>query len=216
MLQRNRDVAAGLNTAGFISGYRGSPLGAFDQSLWRARKFLAEHHVKFQPGINEDIAATSIWGTQQLELFPGARYDGVFAMWYGKGPGVDRCGDVFKHANSAGTSRHGGVLVLAGDELVGIISERDYARKVVLKGKFSKDTRVREIMSEKVVCVYPEQTIEDCMALMTAKRVRHLPVPADDKLVGVISIGDAVKAVIADQEFLIEELEKYITGSRKV
>ncbi|MDE3091787.1 MAG: CBS domain-containing protein [Chloroflexota bacterium] len=108
----------------------------------------------------------------------------------------------------------GALLVVAGDELVGIISERDYARKVVLKGRLSKDTCVRGIMSEKVVCVYPEQTIEDCMALMTAKRVRHLPVLADDKLVGVISIGDVVKAVIADQEFLIEELEKYITGSR--
>jgi len=116
MLQRVRDLAAGLSTAGFISGYRGSPLGGFDQALWKARKFLDEHHVKFQPGVNEDLAATSIWGTQQVNLYPDAKYDGVFAMWYGKGPGVDRCGDVFKHANSAGTSRHGGVLVLAGDD----------------------------------------------------------------------------------------------------
>src|SRR6266478_3683453 len=116
MLQRVRDLAAGLNTAGFISGYRGSPLGGFDQALWKAKKFLGEHHVKFQPGVNEDLAATSIWGTQQVNLYPDAKYDGVFAMWYGKGPGVDRCGDVFKHANSAGTSRHGGVLVLAGDD----------------------------------------------------------------------------------------------------
>src|SRR6266849_2024484 len=116
MLQRVRDLAAGLNTAGFISGYRGSPLGGFDQALWKAKKFLDEHHVKFQPGVNEDLAATSIWGTQQVNLFPDAKYDGVFSIWYGKGPGVDRCGDVFKHANSAGTSQHGGVLVLAGDD----------------------------------------------------------------------------------------------------
>jgi indolepyruvate ferredoxin oxidoreductase len=116
MLQRTRDLAAGLNTAGFISGYRGSPIGGFDQALWRAKKYLAEHHVKFQPGVNEDLAATSIWGTQQVNLYPDAKYEGVFAMWYGKGPGVDRCGDVFKHANSAGTSKHGGVLVLAGDD----------------------------------------------------------------------------------------------------
>ena len=116
MLQRTRDLAAGLNTGGFISGYRGSPIGGFDQALWRARKFLDANHIKFQPGVNEDLAATSIWGTQQVNLFPDAKYDGVFAMWYGKGPGVDRCGDVFKHANSAGTSKHGGVLVLAGDD----------------------------------------------------------------------------------------------------
>jgi indolepyruvate ferredoxin oxidoreductase len=116
MLQRQRDRAAGLNTAGFISGYRGSPLGGLDQALWRAQKHLEQHHVKFQPGVNEDLAATAIWGTQQVGMFPGARYDGVFGMWYGKGPGVDRCGDVFKHANAAGTSKHGGVLVLAGDD----------------------------------------------------------------------------------------------------
>jgi indolepyruvate ferredoxin oxidoreductase len=116
MLQRTRDQMAGLNTAGFVSGYRGSPLGGLDQALWRAQPHLARHHVRFQPGVNEDLAATALWGTQQVTMFPKAKYDGVFGMWYGKGPGVDRCGDVFKHANAAGTSRHGGVLVLAGDD----------------------------------------------------------------------------------------------------
>jgi indolepyruvate ferredoxin oxidoreductase len=116
LLQRERDLRAGLNTAGFVSGYRGSPLGGLDQALWRAQKHLQSHHVRFQPGVNEDLAATAVWGTQQLNLFPKARYDGVYSMWYGKGPGVDRCGDVFKHANAAGTSRHGGVLALAGDD----------------------------------------------------------------------------------------------------
>jgi indolepyruvate ferredoxin oxidoreductase len=116
MLQRTRDAMAGLNTAGFVSGYRGSPLGGLDQALWRAQKHLERHHIKFQPGVNEDLAAAAIWGTQQVTMFPKAKYDGVFGMWYGKGPGVDRCGDVFKHANAAGTSKHGGVLVLAGDD----------------------------------------------------------------------------------------------------
>ncbi|UKE69677.1 indolepyruvate ferredoxin oxidoreductase family protein [Xanthomonas cerealis pv. cerealis] len=116
LMQQLRDRAAGLNTGGFISGYRGSPLGGFDLELWRARKHLDAARVKFQPGLNEDLGATMVWGTQQTNLFPGARVDGVYAMWYGKGPGVDRCGDVFKHANAAGTSRHGGVLALAADD----------------------------------------------------------------------------------------------------
>src|SRR4051794_27245118 len=116
ILQRLRDQAAGLNTAGFISGYRGSPLGVFDEALWKAKKLLDEHHVRFEPGINEDLGATMVWGTQQVNLFPRARYDSVFAMWYGKGPGVDRTMDVFKHANAAGTSPHGGVLAIAGDD----------------------------------------------------------------------------------------------------
>jgi indolepyruvate ferredoxin oxidoreductase len=116
MLQRQRDVMAGLNTAGFITGYRGSPLGAVDQQAWKAKKYLEAHHVRFHPGVNEDLAATSVWGTQQVNMYQGAKYDGVFSMWYGKGPGVDRCGDVFKHANAAGTSPHGGVLALAGDD----------------------------------------------------------------------------------------------------
>ena len=116
MLQKQRDAAHGLNTACFISGYRGSPLGNLDKSLWDAKQYLKENHIHFQPGVNEELAATSVWGSQQTSLFPGARYDGVFAMWYGKGPGVDRCGDVFKHGNSAGVSEHGGVLLLAGDD----------------------------------------------------------------------------------------------------
>lgn len=116
MMQRQRDVAAGLNTAGYISGYRGSPLGGFDQALWQAKRFIKKSHIEFQPGTNEDLAATALWGTQQVHLYPGARYDGVFGMWYGKGPGVDRSGDVFKHANYAGTSKHGGVIALAGDD----------------------------------------------------------------------------------------------------
>src|SRR5271168_5042865 len=93
IMQRQRDAASGLNTACFISGYRGSPLGGLDQQLWTARKFLEKSHVRFQPGLNEDLAATAVWGSQQTNLFPGATYDGVYAMWYGKGPGVDRCGD---------------------------------------------------------------------------------------------------------------------------
>ncbi|MGY4532389.1 indolepyruvate ferredoxin oxidoreductase [Pseudomonas sp. TE3786] len=116
MLQKQRDSAHGLNTACFISGYRGSPLGNLDKSLWEAKTFLQDNHIHFQPGVNEELAATAVWGSQQTSLFPGARYDGVFAMWYGKGPGVDRCGDVFKHGNSAGVSAHGGVLLLAGDD----------------------------------------------------------------------------------------------------
>ncbi|HEX7403289.1 MAG TPA: indolepyruvate ferredoxin oxidoreductase family protein, partial [Usitatibacter sp.] len=116
MIQRERDAAQGLNTAGFISGYRGSPLGGFDQALWKAKDHLKQSHVFFTPGVNEELAATAVWGSQQVQLFEGAKYDGVYAMWYGKGPGVDRSGDVFKHANAAGTSKHGGVLLLAGDD----------------------------------------------------------------------------------------------------
>ncbi|HRC39557.1 MAG TPA: indolepyruvate ferredoxin oxidoreductase family protein, partial [Rubrivivax sp.] len=119
MLQRQRDLGAGINTAGFISGYRGSPLGGYDQALWAAKKHLSAQHIVFQPGVNEELAATAVWGTQQLALYPKeAKYDGVFGIWYGKGPGVDRCSDVFKHANMAGTSRHGGVIAIAGDDHV--------------------------------------------------------------------------------------------------
>ncbi len=119
MLQRQRDARAGLNTAGFISGYRGSPLGGYDQALWAAKKHLADNHIVFQPGVNEELGATAVWGTQQLALYPQeAKYDGVFGIWYGKGPGVDRCSDVFKHANMAGTSKHGGVIAIAGDDHV--------------------------------------------------------------------------------------------------
>ena len=116
MLQRARDLRAGLNTAGYVSGYRGSPLGGLDQALWKAKKHLEQHDVVFQPGLNEDLAATAVWGTQQVNLYESATRDGVFGMWYGKGPGVDRSADVLKHANSAGTSPKGGVLMLVGDD----------------------------------------------------------------------------------------------------
>ena len=119
MLQRQRDARAGLNTGGFISGYRGSPLGGYDQALMAAKKHLAEQHIVFQPGVNEELGATAVWGTQMLDLYPQSKnYDGVFGIWYGKGPGVDRCSDVFKHANMAGTSKHGGVIAIAGDDHV--------------------------------------------------------------------------------------------------
>ena len=116
MMQRERDLKAGLNTAGYITGYRGSPVTSVDMTAMKAKKHLDAHHVKFHPGMNEDLAATAVWGTQQTNLFKDAKYDGVFSMWYGKGPGVDRCGDVFKHANNAGSAKFGGVLVLAGDD----------------------------------------------------------------------------------------------------
>lgn len=114
--QRRRDQRAGLNTGGFISGYRGSPLGRLDMELWQNDALLRELGIHFQPGVNEDLAATAIWGTQYVPILPGGRVDGVFGLWYGKGPGVDRSGDVFKHANASGTSALGGVLALAGDD----------------------------------------------------------------------------------------------------
>jgi indolepyruvate ferredoxin oxidoreductase len=120
MLQRQRDALQGKNTAGFVSGYRGSPLGGYDQSLVKAAKYLKAQHIVFQPGVNEELAATALWGTQQLGFSPPGtnKYDGVFGIWYGKGPGVDRCSDVFKHANMAGTTEWGGVIAVAGDDHV--------------------------------------------------------------------------------------------------
>ena len=119
ILQQTRDHMAGHRTAGFVSGYRGSPLGGYDQALWQAKSHLAAHHIVFQPGVNEELAATAVWGSQQLGLTPGPhRFDGVFGLWYGKGPGVDRSADVLKHANMAGTARLGGVLAVAGDDHV--------------------------------------------------------------------------------------------------
>ena len=116
LAQRRRDIAAGLNTAGFISGYRGSPMTAIDQQLWRAEKHLQEHHVKFWPGLNEDLAATALWGTQQVHYFNDANYDGVFGMWYGKGPGVDRSLDAIRQGHWHGSAKRGGVLILSGDD----------------------------------------------------------------------------------------------------
>jgi indolepyruvate ferredoxin oxidoreductase len=116
LMQKERDRRAGLNTAGFVTGYRGSPLGGLDQQFMRAKAPLERADIRFQPGLNEDLAATAVWGSQQAELRGEGRFDGVFSIWYGKGPGVDRSGDVFRHANLAGTSRHGGVVALMGDD----------------------------------------------------------------------------------------------------
>lgn len=137
IMMRARDEAQGKNTAGFISGYRGSPLARLDQQLWRAQPHLEKNHIKFTPGINEDLGATAVWGTQHTNLFEGAQYDGVFGMWYGKGPGVDRSMDVLKHANAAGTSANGGVLALAGDDhgcdssTLGHQSEHDFIAAMI-------------------------------------------------------------------------------------
>src|SRR5438552_8923899 len=114
--QHRADRRRGLNTATFISGYRGSPLGGFDQTLERQAKLLQDHNVVFSSGLNEDLGATAVFGSQMAGLFPNPKYDGVLGMWYGKAPGVDRTGDVFKHANYAGVGRNGGVLALAGDD----------------------------------------------------------------------------------------------------
>ena len=119
LMQKARDAAAGLNTAGLVTGYRGSPLGAVDQQMARAEAVLRAADITFQPGLNEDLAATAIWGSQQAELRGQGRFDGVFGLWYGKGPGVDRSGDVMRHANLAGTSRHGGVIMALGDDHTG-------------------------------------------------------------------------------------------------
>jgi len=118
LMQQERDRRDGFDTAGYISGYRGSPLGAVDQQFWRARDLLLKRNIRFEAGLNEDLAATAIWGAQQAEMRGEGRHDGVFGIWYGKGPGVDRSGDVFRHVNLAGTSPRGGVLVLMGDDHV--------------------------------------------------------------------------------------------------
>ncbi|MDI3335931.1 indolepyruvate ferredoxin oxidoreductase family protein [Defluviimonas aestuarii] len=119
LMQKERDRKAGLNTAGYVSGYRGSPLGGVDLNMARAKKLLDANDIRFEPGLNEDLAATALWGTQQAEMYGEGRYDGVFGLWYGKGPGVDRTGDVMRHANLAGSSKHGGVLMAMGDDHTG-------------------------------------------------------------------------------------------------
>ncbi len=116
ILQHQRDQEKGLKTAGFVSGYRGSPLGGVDQAMWRAEPYLSQHDIKFVPGINEDLGATAVQGSQEVGLLPGSKFDGVFGMWYGKGPGLDRSIDAFRHANAAGTSKFGGVLAVVGDD----------------------------------------------------------------------------------------------------
>ena len=132
LMQSERDRQAGLDTAGYISGYRGSPVGTVDNQFQSARKVLEPRNIRFQAGLNEDLAATAIWGTQQAEMRGEGKHDGVFGVWYGKGPGVDRTGDVFRHANMAGTSPHGGVLAIAGDDHSGESSTVVHASDIAL------------------------------------------------------------------------------------
>ncbi|MBI5013600.1 MAG: indolepyruvate ferredoxin oxidoreductase family protein, partial [Methylocystis sp.] len=116
LMQKEADRRAGLNTAGFVTGYRGSPLGGVDAQMHKAKALFDANNILYMPGLNEDLAATAIWGAQQAEMRGEGRYDGVFSLWYGKGPGVDRSGDAFRHVNLAGTSRYGGALALMGDD----------------------------------------------------------------------------------------------------
>ena len=134
--QARLDRAAGLNTGGLISGYRGSPLGGLDREVWHRQAMLAAQNIRFQPGVNEDLAATMLYGTQQLDAFPGKRVDGVFGMWYGKGPGVDRAGDALHCGNFIGTSRHGGVLAVAGDDHGAHSSTYPHQTEHVFQGVF--------------------------------------------------------------------------------
>lgn len=131
LMQKERDRRAGLETAGLVSGYRGSPVGGVDLWMGRSDKLLKENDILFQPGLNEDLAATALWGSQQAELRGEGAYDGVFGLWYGKGPGVDRTGDVMRHANMAGSSPHGGVLMAMGDDHTGesstVLHQSDWA-----------------------------------------------------------------------------------------
>ena len=116
LMQKEADRRAGLNTAGFVTGYRGSPLGGVDAQMHKAKALFDANNILYMPGLNEDLAATAIWGAQQAEMRGEGKYDGVFSLWYGKGPGIDRSGDAFRHVNLAGTSRHGGALALMGDD----------------------------------------------------------------------------------------------------
>jgi len=131
LMQRARDAAAGLDTAGFVTGYRGSPLGGVDLSMMKSDKLLKANNILFQPGLNEDLAATAVWGSQQAELRGEGKHEGVFALWYGKGPGIDRSGDVMRHANMAGSSAKGGVVMAMGDDHTGesstVLHQSDWA-----------------------------------------------------------------------------------------
>jgi indolepyruvate ferredoxin oxidoreductase len=133
LAQRRKDQARGLNTAGFVTGYRGSPLGGVDMAMWRAEKLLEQHQVSFLPAINEDLGATIVMGTQQAGVREDRKVDGVFGMWYGKGPGVDRAGDALHHGNAAGASRHGGVLLIVGDDHTAASSSIPHASETSLQ-----------------------------------------------------------------------------------
>jgi len=136
LLQRQRDLAAGRNTGGFVSGYRGSPMTAIDEELWRAGELLPEHHITFWPGTNEHLAMTSIWGTQQTNYHNDSLYDGVFGMWYGKGPGLDQSIDALRQGNWHGADKHGGVLVCVGDDHNMTSTINNYSSELLFQDQF--------------------------------------------------------------------------------
>ncbi|MBL8267782.1 indolepyruvate ferredoxin oxidoreductase family protein, partial [Steroidobacter sp.] len=192
LLQRQLDRKRGLNTAGFISGYRGSPLGSYDAELWKARRVLEAHDIVFQPGVNEDLAATAVWGTQQVGFVPGRKVDGVFAIWYGKGPGVDRSGDPFKHANLQGTEPHGGVLLVFGDDHAGKSSSTAHQSDLALA-------------ANDIPVLYPasvEEILELGLAGFALSRYSGLLVAL--KIVNETADATAVVAVDAESRDFIE------------
>jgi indolepyruvate ferredoxin oxidoreductase len=136
LLQRQRDAAAGLNTGGFVSGYRGSPMTAIDEELWRAGALLPENHITFWPGTNEHLAMTSVWGTQQTNYYNDARYDGVFGMWYGKGPGLDQSIDALRQGNWHGADKQGGVLICVGDDHNMTSTINNYSSELLFQDQF--------------------------------------------------------------------------------
>ena len=206
MLQRQRDLAAGHDTAGYVSGYRGSPIAGLEGAMLRARRLLAKHNVVFNPGLNEDIAATAIWGSQQAEIRGDGKYDGVFGVWYGKGPGVDRTGDVFRHANHAGSSKHGGVLALLGDDHTCESSTSAHQSEFAMLDAISgADAQFPQYVGEATDLAMQMVIRED-------PRIAGLALPEDRGLVSPQRREMPVEAVVTDVRCSLSEISNSAIG----